>query len=157
MKVEFVAPFLTSTITVISQVVGLTARKGNVSVTPPPVMGDEVNVSVGVTGSVTGQVVYSMNLDCAKTLAGIMMGEKLRFFDELAKSAINELANMITGNAAIQLASNGYESVLTPPAMFVGKDLAITTPMPILTIPVNLSNGSAITIYVALEDKPSHT
>lgn len=152
MKVEFVAPFLISAMDIIDRVTGLRAHKGDISVKPSPVMGNGVNVSIGVTGAVTGQVVYCMSLDCGKTLAGLMMDEKMQSLNEMAKSAINELANMITGNATIRLAANGFECIITSPTLFVGSDLTISTSMPILCIPINLSDGNSIMIYVALKE-----
>jgi chemotaxis protein CheX len=153
MKVEFVAPFLTSMISVINKVTGLDALKGNILVNPSPVAGDAVNISFGVTGAITGQVVYSMNLGCAESIASLMIGEKLTSFNDIAWSALNELANIVTGNAVNRLAANGFESVITPPTMFIGNDLTISTSMPILCIPVNLSDGGTIVIYVALKEK----
>lgn len=153
MKVEFAAPFLSSAITIINQTAGVIGYKKDLSIKPSPVTGGEVSIYIGVNGMVTGQVVYCMSIDCGIALASSMVDQKLSSLNELAKSALSELANMITGNASIGLAANGYQSAITPPMTFVGNDLSISTSMPILCIPIDLSIGYTMVINIALKEK----
>ncbi len=48
-------------------------------------------------------------------------------FDNLAESAIAEMGNIITGQAAIGLEEQGYVCKLSPPTLISGKGVVIST------------------------------
>jgi chemotaxis protein CheX len=56
-----------------------------------------------------------------------MGGFELNALDEMSQSAIAELANMISGNACIQLSNNGMQIDITPPKVQVGD--SVTQPL----------------------------
>ena len=102
-------------------------EKGKLSVKSSPVAGSEVNSIIGVTGQVRGQVLYSMTEETAKKLASTMlMGMPVTEFDELCKSAISELGNMITGNAASELGNSGISCNITPPSLVMGSNVSVS-------------------------------
>jgi chemotaxis protein CheX len=68
---------------------------------------------------------YEFSDGTAKAVAGKMMGAPVAQLDEMAISAIGELANIITGNATIQLASVGYSCDISPPVILQPKGLEI--------------------------------
>ena len=69
-----------------------------------------------------GQAVFAMNQSVALDIASSMMGgmEAVEL-DELSKSAISELANMILGNTATILYNKGIGIEITPPTFLMGK------------------------------------
>lgn len=58
----------------------------------------------------------------------MMMGMPVEELDELSKSAITELSNMILGNAATIFYNRSIKMEITPPALFVGDNMEISTP-----------------------------
>jgi chemotaxis protein CheX len=46
-----------------------------------------------------------------------MCGEEITELDDIALSALGEIANMITGNAATRLSAEGYRCNISPPVM----------------------------------------
>jgi chemotaxis protein CheX len=150
-KVEFINPFAKAVLSVLEKEVPADWTRGQLSLKPSPFEGWDMNVIIGVAGDVEGQVILTMSSATAKNVVSTMMGETVSELDELSKSAIGELGNMITGNASIALAENGYRSVLTPPSLIQGKELIVTTVMPVLSIPMRSEKGD-ITVCVALRD-----
>ncbi len=67
---------------------------------PPTYEGDVLAVIVGVTGILTGQVIMTMDRETARNVASHMMNVPVPELNDMAISAVGELANMILGNAA---------------------------------------------------------
>lgn len=153
MKVEFVNPFVSAAFMVLEKVGKTKVSKGTLSLASSPIAGMDVNTVIGVTGDILGQVIYSMSTETAQKIASVMlMGLPISDFDEIAKSAISELGNIITGNAATELGNNGYCCNITPPSLFMGKEVKVSIKdLQILLIPVTTDFGD-IHIYVALKE-----
>jgi len=151
MKVEFINPFVSAAFLVLETMGARKTEKGKLCVKFSPVEGSEVNSIIGVTGEVKGQVLYSMTEATAKNLASkMLMGMPVVEFDELCKSAISELGNMITGNAASELSNSGFNCSITPPSLVMGSNVSISfKDAQILVIPLTTDFGE-FTIYVAL-------
>ena len=150
-RVEFINPFVSAAYWVFENMLQITPEKGQLRLQQSPLQGKEINTVIGVTGDVVGQVIYCMDSTTALKFASIMlMGLEVTELDEIVKSAINELGNMITGNAATGLGDNGFSCNLTPPTMFMGKDVVVSTKdVQILVIPL-LTEYGEVTINVAL-------
>lgn len=153
MKVEFINPFVSAAFMVLEKVGKTKVSKGALSLAASPIAGMDVNTVIGVTGDILGQVIFSMSTDTAQKLASVMlMGLPISDFDEIAKSAISELGNIITGNAATELGNNGFCCNITPPSLFMGKEVKVSIKdLQILVIPVTTDLGE-IQIYVALRE-----
>lgn len=80
-----------------------------------------VAVRVNFTKGLSGSVVYNMQEDTAKFIAStMMMGMPVNEFDELARSAISELSNMLTANATTNLTKLGFIADISPPSLAIG-------------------------------------
>ncbi len=77
----------------------------------------EITAVIGVSGELEGSVLYGFGHGTSLALAGRMMGETVTEHNEVSLSAVGELANMITGNAATQLSGAGYACAISPPIM----------------------------------------
>lgn len=127
MNVEFMNPFVSSAINVLSSEVNATVKKGRLSLETGDLISDEVTVLIGVTGNVEGQVFYGMKEKTAKKLVSAMMGEEVLVFDEFAQSGISELGNVITGKAGVGLEQSGYPCNLSPPTLILREGTNIST------------------------------
>ena len=108
MQVEYINPFIESAISVCEQAMNISLIQGKVSLQPKIVIFPDVVVLLGVVGDVKGQVVYGLSEKTAMAVATKMrMGMETDGFDEVARSAISELGNMITGTAAGIFEKNG--------------------------------------------------
>jgi chemotaxis protein CheX len=127
MKVEFVNPFIQAASEVLDVELGSETQRGNLRLHKSAFTTDEVTALVGVTGTLSGLVLYSMSQATALGIVSKMIGQDFDEFDALAQSGIGELGNVITGRAGVLLSEAGYPSNITPPALVIGKGTMITT------------------------------
>jgi chemotaxis protein CheX len=126
-KVAFVNPFLQAASEVLESELGGESERGELRLHRSAVTTDEVTAIVGVTGTLMGLVLYSMNEATARAILSRTMRQDFSEFDALAQSGIGELGNVITGRAGVLLSEAGYPSNITPPAVVVGTGTMVTT------------------------------
>jgi len=155
MNVEYINPFIEASQSVLMMMTGNKPELGQVHIRKSPFSGDNIAVIVGLTGRIRGQVILSFSQNAALSIASAMMGGiSLTALDELSKSALSELANMIMGNTATLLANRGIGIEITPPSLVMGENLLITpTNMKTVCIPLNVSGRKLIDIDVSLADE----
>ncbi|MCM8711358.1 chemotaxis protein CheX [Clostridium sp. SYSU_GA19001] len=89
-------------------------------------LGEQVNVLVGLTDGLTGNVIIGFKKSIALTIVSAMMGGmQIEELDFMAKSALGELANMALGSAIMKLKSDKIIS-LSPPTVLVGEEMSLT-------------------------------
>lgn len=126
MKAEHVNPFIVSAMDVL-QTLGFRVERDGLRLHTSPVSGHEVNVAIGITGDIQGQVIVGMAQATALAVARGMIPYEVPEFNELAKSSIQELTNMLGGNASSALGQLGLKTNLSVPSMFLGKEVMIST------------------------------
>jgi chemotaxis protein CheX len=155
MNVDYINPFIEASQSVLMMMTGNKPELGQVYIRKSPFKSDNVAVIVGLTGKIRGQVILSFSQKSALAVASAMMGGMtVSVLDEISKSAISELANMIMGNTATLLASRGIGIEITPPSLFMGEKLLITPAnMKTICIPLRIGGENSIDIDVSLADK----
>ena len=156
MKVEIVNPFISATIKVFENFGNKHINRGTLSLVQSPVSGKDINTIIGVTGDICGQVIYCMATPVSHKVASMMLMElPIEEFDYLAQSAINELGNIITGNAASELFKNGYFCQISPPSIISGGSISISIKdLQIINVPL-ITDFGEITVYLALREGKS--
>ena len=126
MDVKLVNPFIDAFTTVLPQMGFPTPQRTGMTVNNQNAVSQGVAVIVGFTKEIRGNVVYNMSEDTAKFIAStMMMGMPVESFDEMAQSAISEMSNMLTANAATNLTALGLEVDISTPSLSVGSDFQI--------------------------------
>ncbi|MCM0647256.1 chemotaxis protein CheX [Clostridium swellfunianum] len=126
MKAEYLNPFLKAFDNVVEQVINIKAERGNLFIKEGSVKSGEVVINIGVTGDLTGSVILNMSECAAKFVASKMMfGMEVKELDDMAKSAISELGNMIAGNSAGFFMEMGKNINITPPSMYTGSNMTV--------------------------------
>jgi chemotaxis protein CheX len=153
MRVEHINPFVTSASNIMEQVARVKTERGEISLRPRMFPSPDVSVILGVTGDAKGQVIYGLSQESALDIAKrMMMGLEVKEFDEVARSAIGELGNMITGNASSMLEKEGIITNISPPAIVTGENVSVSSPDgPILVVPLKWEDF-ALEINVFLVD-----
>jgi len=160
MRVEYINPFVESAFNVIKEVTKSDVKRREIFLKPNPptmnIMG--VAALVGLAGDVEGRVLFDMTKETALAVACAMNnGEQFSELDEMAKATIQELANMITGQAVSKLHDLGFKFDLTPPALFTGDNMEVFSANPgeveALVVPLELGTHGRIEINVAIRDK----
>ncbi|MGI6668933.1 MAG: chemotaxis protein CheX [Acetivibrionales bacterium] len=153
MNVEYINPFIEASQTVLKQIASLDSKLGKVYLKTAPYRSEDIIVMVGLTGKIRGQAIFSMTKEFGTKIASyMMMGMEVAEFDEMSKSAISELANMIMGNAAMLLYNRGIRIDITPPSILTGENMQIT-PSKMKTICIPLLIGEdKIELDISSED-----
>lgn len=107
-SVEYINPFLMAATSVIKDICQVDMKIGRPYVKTTEFASDSVIIMIGVTGEVRGQVLMSFPEAHALHVASkMMMGMPVTALDDMSASAINELGNMMMGNAATILSTKG--------------------------------------------------
>ncbi|ROR30632.1 chemotaxis protein CheX [Mobilisporobacter senegalensis] len=126
MDVKHVNPFIEAFATVIPQLGFKTVKKGNLSMKNSELLSSGVVIVVGIVGAIKGNVVYSVAMEDAKKIASsMMMGMPVNEFDEMAQSALAELANMLTANAATCFSGLGISIDISTPTLLYGENISL--------------------------------
>ena len=128
MRQEFVNPFLTAAQHVFEVELGQELKFAGAQMADDTMTSEDITAFIGVTGRLEGNVFYGFKRRVARAILTIMLGKPPAGMDTMALSALGELANMITGNAAIGLAAAGYSTDLTPPTLIQPKGSKVTHP-----------------------------
>jgi chemotaxis protein CheX len=154
MNVEYINPFIEASQTVLKQIANIDAKLGKIFIKNSPYDSDSVVIIIGITGKIRGQVIFTMNKDVALKVASHMMfGMPVTELDEISKSAISELTNMILGNTATILYNRGIGFEITPPSLLLGESMQISTnKLKTVCIPLQLSETEIFEIDVSIAD-----
>ncbi|WP_129596177.1 chemotaxis protein CheX [Anaerophilus nitritogenes] len=153
MKVEWVNPFIEASQMILKQMANISCEKGTIHIKDGSFDAPDVMILIGLTGKLKGQAILGMNEEMAKKIASHMMcGMLVDELDEMARSAISELGNMILGNTATLLSNQGFEVDITPPTLLVGKKVSISTNSnQTITVPLNTDYG-IIELDIAIKE-----
>jgi len=128
-------------------------QRGSVSVGTNSVESLGVTVIIGMTKGLRGNVAYNMTEATAMAIASAMMGGMtVTQFDELPQSAISELVNMVTANAAIRFEQMGILVDISPPSLIVGVDFRARLLQEKFLVIEMLANGHLIQLNLGLEN-----
>jgi chemotaxis protein CheX len=124
---EYVNPFLEAASAVFKSILNVDLRRGKLVIKESPIPSMNVSIIIGITGGVTGEVVYSMEFNMVQKIASILApGLSEEQLKSEYKDIVGELANMITGNAMNLFATTGKQIEITTPTVVEGKEVQIT-------------------------------
>ncbi|MDR0527141.1 MAG: chemotaxis protein CheX [Spirochaetaceae bacterium] len=156
MRVEYINPFVEAAFNVLNEVLGGGVVRGDLYLKESSVKILGVAALVGLAGDVEGRVIFDMSPATALKVAGTMNGgEVFKTLDEMAKSTITELANMIAAQAVTKLHEQGFKFDLTPPALFTGDNMEIANTLKIeaLIVPMELGANGKIEVNVVIRER----
>lgn len=144
-QVAFINPFLTAAEEIFPKLTRQDLATGEPALVSSPFRADGVTVHIGLTGQLHGDFYCSFDDETAKKIASaMMMGMPVTSIDEVATSALAELANQISGNAVTDLAELGYRCNIAPPLVF-GPGLEVSGRAPrMLTVPMHSPLGQVV-------------
>ena len=129
MDVKILSPFVEAVASVLPQIGFQSISRSGLRMTIGTVQNNGILVNIGLIGMLSGNVVYNINTESAKSIASkMMMGMPVIEFDAMAKSAIGEMGNLLAANAAIALESIGVHIDISPPTLIVDDSFISTDP-----------------------------
>lgn len=154
MNVELINPFISAAQSVLKDMAQISTKMGKPYLKNPEYEGDIITIVVGITGAMRGQVILSLKEDIACSIAShMMMGMPVPELNDMAKSAVSELGNMILGNAATIFSTKGIVVDITPPNLVIGNNLSFSvSDSKTICVPLNNEEGETlIELNIALK------
>ncbi len=143
MDVKYINPFIESFEAVMPQIGFGNIQKGNLSVKGQELINSGVIIIVGIVGSIKGNVAYCIGMNIAKKIASVMMGAAIDDLDEMAQSALSELANMLTASAVTYFYDLGIPVDISTPTLLHGKNIS-----------VNMNSSQVLCIQLLADQNP---
>lgn len=123
MDANLVNPFLEAIGAIMPQLGFQSVNSGKLSVKDQHMESMGVTLLIGITDDLQGNVAYNMTDQTARSIAStMMMGMQVDSLDEMAQSAVSELANMLAANASIKFESMGVNANISPPSLIIGEN-----------------------------------
>ncbi|MDT8715179.1 chemotaxis protein CheX [Clostridium sp. 19966] len=152
MDIKYINPFLNSFLNVLPQLGLNDIKKNKVDIKGKEIESTGVIIILGVIGDIKGNIIYTTNMDGAKAIASkMMMGMPVLELDEMAQSAISELTNMLTANAATLLAEDGINIDISTPTLVYGDFTANASVDKVICIEM-LVEGLPFEVNISLEN-----
>ncbi|MHC1762176.1 MAG: chemotaxis protein CheX [Negativicutes bacterium] len=152
MDARFINPIIDAFRTILPQLGFSDIQRGNIRMGTNSVESLGVTVIIGMTKDIRGNVAYNLSETTAMAIASTMMGGMpVSQFDDLPQSAISELVNMVTANAAIQFEQMGIQVDISPPSLVVGADFRARLLQEKFLVIEMLANGHLLQLNLALE------
>lgn len=144
MDLKYANPFIESFTTIMPQLGYNKIQRGDLSEKGQELINSGVNIIVGIVGEIKGNVVYSIDLENAKSIAStMMMGMPVDELDEMSKSALSELANMLTAGAATAFYDMGIKVDISTPTLLEANNIVI-----------KMSSNQVLSVRLLADDTP---
>jgi chemotaxis protein CheX len=130
-------------------------KLGQVFVKKLPYKASPVTVTIDIIGDFQGEIIYNMEESAGCFIASsLMMGMPVPVLDEMAQSAVSELANMISGNVATIFSGKGYKVDISPPKFKMNgkpEDYPLVTKVDkVVCVPLNFLAGHIFELDIVL-------
>ena len=144
MDLKYANPFIESFTAIMPQLGYNNIQSGDLSENGQELINSGVNIIVGIVGEIKGNVVYSIDLENAKSIAStMMMGMPVDELDEMSKSALSELANMLTAGAATAFYDMGIKVDISTPTLLEANNILI-----------KMSSNQVLSVRLLADDTP---
>jgi chemotaxis protein CheX len=151
-NVEFINPFLTSTINVFRTMAACELRRGKPYLTEGKEPKHEISGVIGLSGKAIGTVVLSLGEPVALKVTAALLGEEPPEMNGDVVDAIGELTNMIAGSAKAQL--EHLEMSVSLPSVIMGRNHRVAFPGDIKPVAIPFeSEWGPICVEVGLREQ----
>jgi len=150
-NVEHINPFLIASTKILKEMCYIEAKIGKPYVKNPAFFEDTLIILIGFVGEMRGQAMVAFENKIACDIASKMIMMPITEMDDLAKSAISELGNMIMGNTATIFSTKGIAIDITPPTVANGSMSFSTNFASNICIPLIYEDDKLIEINIAIK------
>lgn len=149
MKAEYINPFLEAAKSVIEQVIQIKPSAGQLGLKDVKFVENYIWIQIGLNGQMNADIVFGLSESVAmKMISAMMGGFSISEIDEMGRSAISELGNMISGNASTMLSNQGVHVDITPPKVIQSATAAGFKAQQALTVPLIMEGIGELDIQV---------
>jgi chemotaxis protein CheX len=115
MKMELIQPFINSADAILAQLLSCTTAIGDVSMDQETYRRKGTASIVAIRGDIEGRVIVDLDPATAVKVASQLAGGPVEESEQLVHETVNELANMMIGNAVTLLNDQGFHFKVFPP------------------------------------------
>ena len=137
MDVEHINPFIQSAINVFGTMLNCPIQRNSLSLKENDAPTYEISGVIGLSGPVSGSVVFSLSREVAFHIAEGFLMEQVSEITAEVVDAVGEVTNMIAGGAKKELSQ--YALSLGLPTVIVGRNHTITFPKDVKPICVEFT------------------
>ncbi|WP_252891453.1 chemotaxis protein CheX [Thermoclostridium stercorarium] len=101
MKVDYINPILIASSKIIKALLQEDITLGRLSLLDSHNLKDSVAIILWMTGDFDGRFIFAIKRNVALQIASAMMGERITELNDMAKSAVAEMATIILGRTGI--------------------------------------------------------
>lgn len=147
MKLKYVNPIFKATVDVFKMMLDIDAKKAD-AYSAQDIANTTIHVVVDITGDLSGTISYAFPEKMPSDMVAIMCGMQMDAFDSFVESALMEMANIISGKAAVYLSADKYNCDISTPRLSLGRQM-IDEQNSALVIPLSTPIGTmGITIML---------
>ena len=146
---KFVKPFIMAARNIIDQTLDADPQFDKAFLKQSPFIADDLLVMIGITGIMNGKIMVTADKESCLSIARKMSGGKKMEFDEIAKSAIGELCNMILGSTATIYANQGLHICITSPTIIEGCNIKVSQKEEILCVPIKIADIGELVLNIS--------
>lgn len=151
LKADHINPFLTASTKILKDMCFIDAKIGKPYIKSPVFLDNTLVIIIGFTGEMRGQVMIVFQQEIACDIASKMIMMPVTEMDELSRSAISELGNMILGNTATIFSVKGVNIDITPPTIVSGTMSVTTNYAQNICVPLEYEGNKKIEINIAIK------
>lgn len=142
-NVEFINPFLSAVVNVLSTMAQIEPRPGKPYINVKGVATGDVTGIIGISGYSRGTISLTLSKGAILAIVNNMLAESYTEINEDIADGVGELTNMIAGQARAKLSEQGMSFQASTPSVVVGVGHKVThlTGSPILAIPFETDHG----------------
>jgi chemotaxis protein CheX len=148
---EHINPFLVASTKILKEMCFVDAKVGKPYIKDPAFFDNTMIIMIGFTGEMRGQAMIAFENPIACDIASKMIMMPITEMDDLARSAICELGNMIMGNTATIFSTKGIAIDITPPTVGNGTISFSNNYAHNICIPLVYEDTKKIEIHIAIK------
>jgi len=148
---DHINPFLMASTKILKEMCFVDAKVGKPYIKSPAFFDNTLLIMIGITGEMRGQAMIAFEHSIACDIASKMIMMPITEMDELARSAICELGNMIMGNTATIFSTKGIAIDITPPTVGNGTMSFTNNFAQNICIPLVYEDNKIIEINIAIK------
>lgn len=150
-NVEHINPFLIASTKILKDMCSIDAKLGRPFIKQPIFLENTLVIFIGFTGEMKGQVMIAFENPVACDVASKMMMMPITEMDDMSRSAICELGNMIMGNTATIFSTKGIAIDITPPTVGNGSMSFTNNFAQNICVPLEYDGDKKIEINIAIK------
>ena len=150
MDVKHINPVIESVNNIMPQFGFSNVAKRGISLKDRNISSPGVVIIIGLIGDVKGNIIYGLSIEDAKKVASqMMMGMPVDDFNEMAKSALSELVNMLTANVATNYSRDNINVDISTPTLIEGEFTANASTDKVICIEMDV-DGIILHVNISL-------